>query len=247
MYIWILLATIMVALSFYNLSPRSDKENVFSDVKAATVVNRFRIEHLAAMHAIECELIKNGGSYSNPTTKVTKDSTYGSTSFQANLPIGYDLAGSSLDITHKAFCFQENIIRNPEAEKSGSCSSQNKYMVSYVPIPERWLSKKSRVYTTSDGTEYEIVTPVPSFTNFMARDLSRMRNTGWVFCAGGGCHLIGRGATQYDYNDETEEVITAGFKMPQSIQTEVSATCTATPCLFAIDKMKNSHTRCRGV
>ena len=57
MYIWILLATIMVALSFFNVSPRADKEHALNDIKAATVVNRFKAEHAAMLKTFNCEFL----------------------------------------------------------------------------------------------------------------------------------------------------------------------------------------------
>lgn len=57
MYIWILLATIMVALSFFNVSPRADKEHALNDIKAATVVNRFKAEHEAMLKNFNCEIL----------------------------------------------------------------------------------------------------------------------------------------------------------------------------------------------
>ena len=59
MYIWILLATIMVALSFFNLSPRADKEHALNEIRAATVVNRFKAEHVAMQKTMQCEIVKN--------------------------------------------------------------------------------------------------------------------------------------------------------------------------------------------
>ena len=57
MYIWILLATIMVAFSFYNVSPRADKDHALNEIRAATVTNRFKIEHKAMLKMFECEIL----------------------------------------------------------------------------------------------------------------------------------------------------------------------------------------------
>lgn len=69
MYIWILLATIMVALSFYNVSPRADKDHVLNEVRAATVSNRFKIEHKAILKTMECEIMyqRNDGCWDTPS------------------------------------------------------------------------------------------------------------------------------------------------------------------------------------
>lgn len=66
MYIWILLATIMVALSFFNVPPRADKEHALNDVKAATVVNRFKAEHEAMLKNFDCEIIFRQNNQAKP-------------------------------------------------------------------------------------------------------------------------------------------------------------------------------------
>ncbi len=70
MYIWILLATIMVALAFFNVSPRVDKEHALNEIRAATVTNRFKAEHEAMLKTMECEIMygqNNGWDYDNPS------------------------------------------------------------------------------------------------------------------------------------------------------------------------------------
>lgn len=57
MYIWILLATIMVAMTFFNVSPRVDKEHALNEIRAATVTNRFKAEHEAMLKTMECEIM----------------------------------------------------------------------------------------------------------------------------------------------------------------------------------------------
>ncbi|MBR1825714.1 MAG: hypothetical protein IJ770_03915 [Alphaproteobacteria bacterium] len=59
MYIWILLATIMVAMTFFNVSPRVDKEHALNEIRAATVTNRFKAEHEAMLKTMECEIMYN--------------------------------------------------------------------------------------------------------------------------------------------------------------------------------------------
>ena len=75
MYIWILLATIMVALSFLNLSPRADKDNTINEIKAAIVVNHIKAEHYAMLKTMECEFLMN--NYSTPSD--SNDSWLGDT------------------------------------------------------------------------------------------------------------------------------------------------------------------------
>lgn len=90
MYIWILLATIMVALSFFNVSPRSDKDHALNEVRAATVTNRFKIEHAAMLKTMECEIIyqKNLGCWDSDSHECKDcDADTGSTRISATGPV----------------------------------------------------------------------------------------------------------------------------------------------------------------
>ena len=45
MYLWVVLATFIVALYSYNLSVRSDLDRVFAETKASVVIAKFRALH----------------------------------------------------------------------------------------------------------------------------------------------------------------------------------------------------------
>ena len=102
MYIWILLATIMVALSFFNTSPREDKASVFTEIKASTFINRFRAEHIAYFRTMECEIILNP-THSLDDSKAVIEAASADyvnyTSVQKNLPIGYRMIYIALMMT----------------------------------------------------------------------------------------------------------------------------------------------------
>ena len=52
MYLWVVLATFMVALLSFNLSIRPDADRAFMEVKAQTVLTKFRAQHYAFVHFI---------------------------------------------------------------------------------------------------------------------------------------------------------------------------------------------------
>lgn len=72
------MAAIMVAMSFFNVSPRPDKDHVLNEIRAATISNSFKVEHVAVLKTMECEIMKhmnsstnlrlNGWDYSNEST-----------------------------------------------------------------------------------------------------------------------------------------------------------------------------------
>ena len=143
MYIWILLATIMVALSFLNTSPREDKADVFREVRAASFVNRFRVEHIAFMQTIECPFIYNIHNYTNGQVFGETDKTNSYTSYQDNLPVGYNEGDSDISIHHYVYCFKKDETMSKDTEtdrptvgEGASCtSSEYRYAISFAQIP----------------------------------------------------------------------------------------------------------------
>ncbi|MCQ2735308.1 MAG: hypothetical protein MJ212_05115 [Alphaproteobacteria bacterium] len=207
MYIWILLATIMVALSFFNVSPRADKENAINEVKASLIINRFRAEHLAMARTMDCEIIRrlnNAGwrniETQNPYDKVStipKNIALPYTKYECNLPLGYEPNSAILDVHHMIICLNKR-IEDPDQEDNlpTDCDTgRYRYMVSYAAIPDRWLSKDS-----ADLDLYGVARPLPVLVNLMAKASSYGSVYGWADCAENGtsskveCNLRGYSA-----------------------------------------------------
>ncbi len=270
MYIWILLATIMVALSFLNTSPREDKASVFTEIKAATVANRFRAEHIAFLRSTECQMLyrASSGEYDKPVI-IDPDFKDEYTSFKDNLPVGYDMADNIADITHTIYCFDKDINAHSYDENTGKTyydnprlagcgNSDYKYAISFAQIPDRWLSKeKMKIkYVQEDGSEVdeEIVTPLPNFINYLSKELSGVKNMGWMWCGHSGCHLVGRSSLQSKYykksNTKNSQLKYLQFTFPDAFDDPTWDPsvlfwqyCRAgVPCLFAFDRYKNSDT-----
>lgn len=247
MYIWILLATFMIALSFLNLSPRQDKQSVFSEIKAASHINRFRAEHVAATRTMECELLYNGSRYSSEYL-ISPDLNVGYTSVSNNLPLGYDTTVNIGEVFHYAYCFKKPI--SDEAELSTNCgSSEDRYVISFVQLPARWISKEETKIKIGN-VEDSVITPLPAYTNFLAKELTGVKNTGWLWCGSDSkCHLAGRATLQtINYvetsgNDKSNVMKYVKFTFPKAIldNTNFKNKCNSgLPCLFAFDKLHNS-------
>ena len=171
MYIWILLATIMVAFSFYNLSPRMDKDNSIAETKASVLVARLKIENKAIAEAFKCDLMYNAGSYEMTVAKdidIEKDNPIYGDTIKTNLPIGYDVEKSS--VLHQIICLDSD-ISNPNAKITdcvGLSSAYPEYIFSFMQIPERWLTK--------DGSNQ----PLPALLNHLSDIRSSHMHFGWV-------------------------------------------------------------------
>ena len=266
MYIWILLATIMVALSFFNTSPREDKASVFTEIKASTFINRFRAEHIAYFRTLECEIILNPTHSlddSKAVMELSNPSYINYTSVQKNLPIGYDQLDNTYQIAHDLYCFDDDLrsySSNHDVNFQNCMYATHRYLFSYAPIPERWLSKVKTTISMGKGKpSTEINAPLPAFTNYLAKDLHGMKNTGWVWCNANECHLAGKSSIQTLYNntgttDDTRSKY-INFTFPDVIFNQPETTtsflsvCLNQPCMFSFEKFKTTDTsgHCRGL
>lgn len=209
MYIWILLATIMVALSFFNTSPREDKASVFTEIKASTFINRFRAEHTGFFRTLECDILYNPNRYENSIIPVQKSDieNLGYTSLASNLPIGYNEEDNGQVIYHGIYCFDKD-LREEGAALTNCSTAAQRYLFSFSGISERWTSKTKYSITLPDtvtasysGKVTDIFAPVPAFSNYLAKELHGIKNTGWMYCADNKCYLVGRSSIQTLYNE----------------------------------------------
>ena len=264
MYIWVLLATLMVALNFYNLSPRRDLENVYNETRVVTLANRFRHEHLAFKNATECEMINSNRSensfnnlYSGNSEKASDVLDFEYTNKKQNLPIGYDEEhGQFEQISHNIVC----VKKEGNEEKPSSCNSaEKKYAISVVKLDGRWINK-NLVLKTIEGASgeenIEVHAPVSILTNYLAKAAARTKFTGWVWYDGANYHLEGFAnsysveAVKEKNDDGTDKkddkgnyIYKAQFKkyeFPDGILTVLGEHCVGTPCLYAADIYKNS-------
>ena len=146
MYIWILLATIMIALSFFNLSPRADKEGVFTEVKALSLISRFKIEHTAFSRVVECKLLNSTASDGatgkfNPKNGIDKYIWENEA-----LPIGYERGTDLSSIVHYHYCLVDDVELGGSPALATNCLNSSetpvhRYAVTFFKVPNRWLSK----------------------------------------------------------------------------------------------------------
>lgn len=281
MYIWILLATIMVALSFFNTSPREDKASVFTEIKASTFINRFRAEHTGYFRTLECDIIYNSNRYENSIIPIQKSDVenLGYTSLASNLPIGYNEEDNGQVIYHGIYCFDKDLREERAALTNCNTTAAQRYLFSFSGISERWTSKAKYSITLPDtvtasysGEVVEISAPVPAFSNYLAKELHGIKNTGWMYCANNKCYLVGRSSIQtlYDKNaakNEYEQKAdgTYGIKksgtnpakdtdrnkyialhLPaaDSLGSDFKDTCSTNgmPCMFSAEKFKTTDT-----
>lgn len=209
MYIWILLATIMVALSFFNLAPRTDKEHALNEIKAATVVNRFKAEHSARLHTLECEIVYNRNSQSSsgaagwdgadgnirrsasgPVEVTDYEPVY--TSLKSYLPVGYltgkkkkDGTGgnySTSNLRQFVYCL------SLDAESDASLKTDSEVFIACDAQDDaRTKNIGDHRYLVSVApipdrwlTKDGSITPLPTFVNLLSKTHDKTVVFGWL-------------------------------------------------------------------
>lgn len=243
MYLWILLATIMVALSFFNLSPRVDKESAVNEVKAATLVNRFKIEHMAVYKTMKCEIAlnKNTNEWMNGSSEgsveIDADAlNLGYIRYSENLPMGYK-PQDNINVSHAVLCLNKQ-LEDTSAEVKECSAAGYRYLISFMKIPERWLSKVSG----------ENGKPLPLLTGYMNSEGFSGIFYGWTECGesgSDGCILHGSATIKREFvkNNGNMEVAykSVGENAVVWQDANFNSECKdGIPCLFAYTKFSNN-------
>ncbi len=173
MYLWVVLATFIVALSSFNLSVRSDMDRIFAETRAGVVLAKFRALHNGVKDYFNSQApSKTGQDYVtyypgdgvNVTTQgETGEGTLTIDDIRDYLPVGYARAGDQLEdvanitgggeIVSKVFCFEEgDTTKQCVSGGDGSCCSNDCledgvcsgiYVVSFTQMPSRWINKET--------------------------------------------------------------------------------------------------------
>lgn len=257
MYIWILLATIMIGLSFFNLSPRPDKEDAYTEIKASTIVTRFKLENAALVRFLQCDTLlylhTNNWDAGSPPYRVSVDSSdasYFTFAYSVkgktvtlrpedSLPIGYDAGAAVLDagqtMHHYLYCM-DRPLEQSGAHIMSPCQygsvEHPVYMVSFARIPSRWLSK----------AENDNNAPLPVFLRYLADETKFNGVAGYTECSNGHCVLKGVAAQKALLQDNVNGVVYTQISPDSplwSINEDFNTTCGSanTPCMFMYKMM----------
>lgn len=169
MYLWVVLATFIVAILSYNLSVRPDMDRTYMETKAKTAIARFKLQHKAFHSYIDSKRLKldeqtfgstvdyvSGVGYNNHHKLGTLSDKIRVEDIESFLPAGYTPRS---DVYSKVFCFAKSGTNSLEAEypetceqsmTSTCCSGEDTivYVASWEQIPSNWLNKSGK--PTSD-------------------------------------------------------------------------------------------------
>lgn len=252
MYLWIVIATFMVALISYNLSVRPDVDRAYMETRASTIITKFRVQHNAfkeyiASFKLSKDSVDSAVPYSSGLTytggELLTEKSYGNPTdiqldaekVEKRMPYGFE---PYPDTFSKVFCFRiisydmdqdyEQTCEQVSAGDVRCCadSMSRVYVISWQKIPSRWIG--------SDGK------PISD----MRAALSKSEGYGYAIG-----YIVN--------NDEitSHPVVSGGMGMGikngkrvlkyQPVYTAVTqdsdyqATCKNKPCLIAINQVLN--------
>ena len=195
----------MISLSFFNLSPRPDKDDAYLEAKASSIVTRLKMENLAVARFLQCEvqlklhsIPENKSSAwdaSTPPYEVVLDSNsdkYFEFKYpnsgnpkiikptDALLP-GY-VVNSNDKIYHFVYCLDKPIEESGANIQTPCIYGSTKkpaYVVSFAPIPSRWVSKIDH-------------SPLPTFLGYLSEEDKFGGAAGYTKCSSqNNCQLLG--------------------------------------------------------
>ncbi len=148
MYIWVILATFMVALYSFNLAYRSDLRSVQIEPVARALISKLIIKQQAAAKYVKANTPPYAQISAEDGTSMASDTvTYGPGIIATDqltqskgvtyLPFGFKDDGT---VTTEIYCVDKN---NPDT--AADCGNENasRYLVSYMVIPQRWLNVRT--------------------------------------------------------------------------------------------------------
>lgn len=135
MYIWVILATFIVAIASFNLSVRSDVRQIYVAPQAEALISKLYLQHQAAENYVRYQA-KLNGSYRAGEVESSDLSSY--------LPIGFKIdEDADVDKGHNyTFVYCLNTNTPSLSTKSATCSGDTyrPYIITYGCIPQRWKS-----------------------------------------------------------------------------------------------------------
>lgn len=189
MYIWVVLATFIVALAAFNLPIRPDMRNVYVSPQAEAVVTKLYLQHKAAEDFVAADA-QTRGTYVMGELLPDDLSIY--------LPMGFELsADADTPVTEQNISFLYCLDKNSPnlAVSSPQCNGDyTPYLISYGCIPERWknihngkpnndlIEALHNIMGYGGHVGYaEELTPVPSEQNLLGSSMGiNIRDKMWL-------------------------------------------------------------------
>ena len=148
MYIWVILATFMVALYSFNLAYRADIRSVEVEPIARALISKMIIKQQAAGRYMRGNTPPFASTTDSQGNKISSDTvTYSAgilTSQQLRpsegvtfLPYGYKDDGT---VTTEIYCVDKE---NHDSAKDCASQDARRYLITYGPIDARWINRKS--------------------------------------------------------------------------------------------------------
>lgn len=254
MYIWVILATFMVALYSYNLAYRADLRSVQVEPIARALVSKLVIKQQAAGKYMRGNTPPYAHITGSDGNSIASDTiTYGPGILTENelrpsegttyLPYGYKDDGT---VTSEIYCIDKN---NPSNFQNCSSEDAIRYVVTYMPIPQRWLNVKTGLPNNDlneamkDIVSYDSSFGYPLCTKYVEDPETEEKKCDQMVIRS----QEGTYQTGYDENDNKEMTDEFLFEIPDYITKNggFAKTCndskSATLCLMYIYEYKSQY------
>ncbi len=141
MYLWVILATFIVALASFNLSVRPDMRQLYVEPQAEAAVTRIMLQHQGAAKYVESLRITE----ENPSAPGFSQGEISPDKFQDYLPAGFEVDyEGNVPVTEKNITAMYCMDKEKEdlSTPIGNCNDSNamNYLVTYGCVPQRWKS-----------------------------------------------------------------------------------------------------------
>ena len=139
MYIWMILATFMVILAAFNLSPRADIEKVQLAPLAEAAVTKFLAQHNAAVEY--ATRVSKGEGFPDSVTQLTGCNN-GTGDLCDYLPMGYKYVENAY--YSSVYCLNghekdtDGNITKRAGQEAVDCATGVRYVITFGRVPQRW-------------------------------------------------------------------------------------------------------------
>lgn len=150
MYIWVVLATFIVALHCFNLSVRSDMRSIYVEPQAESAITKLVLQHRAAREYLTYAIADKSSPYPEGEIDLKKLDDFLPTGFELRYEVRDENgevdedASKAVPVTLRnismVYCLDRNSESSGLDKKAADCRSENasNFLISYGCVPQRW-------------------------------------------------------------------------------------------------------------
>lgn len=148
MYIWVVLATFIVALHCFNLSVRQDMRAIYVEPQAESSITKMIMQHRAARQYLTYEIANGANQYPKGEIELSNLDDF--------LPTGFELKYEAVDESgnvdedaevppsqryiSRVYCLDGTTLSTGLSKSIADCRDENavNYLITYGCVPQKW-------------------------------------------------------------------------------------------------------------